>query len=52
MLAVNENPVVDAQKVSAYLQSLSPGSIVSMKILREGAELVIDLQLPGNPAGK
>jgi serine protease Do len=46
ILSINENSVADAQKLSAFLQSLGPGSVVSVKVLRKDSEQVIDVRLP------
>ena len=46
ILSMNETPVEDAQKVSSFLQSLKPGSIVAMKVFRGKTERVINIKLP------
>ncbi len=46
ILSVDENPIKDAQEASAYLQSLNPGSVVSMKVLRNNSERIVHLKLP------
>jgi S1-C subfamily serine protease len=46
ILSVNDTPVANAQKFNSYLQTLHPGSTVSMKVVREGSVRTVSIQLP------
>jgi len=46
ILSLDEQPVDDVRKFSSYLQTLPPGTIHSMKVLRKGSEQTVSIQLP------
>ncbi len=49
IVAMDGNPIKDALSFSSYLQTLSWGAQLSLKVLRENSERTINVKLPAQP---